>query len=182
MMHSRLASWLCLKSAPELGPKSTLELLQKYPEPQVFVGKSDHPVYCDESIKLATKEHLKTAFLSPELLRSLELVDKLQIQYSFFGDSDYPASLKSIDDPPLVLYYRGDLQGALSGLSLAVVGTRRPSAYGVAMCKKRLKPLCEKGVTIISGLAIGIDTTAHLSALEAGSKTLAVMASGLETI
>ncbi len=182
MTHNKLKAWLCLKSAPELGPKGTLELLQHYPNPEDYVGQPAHTLYQDTIIKQCTKEHLSKAALSPELLRSLDLGDKLQIDYVCYGDADYPVQLKCIDDPPLILYYRGDLHKALSGLSLSVVGTRRPTAYGVAMCQKLLKPLCLKGVTIISGLAMGIDTTAHLMALEGGSQTVAVMASGLDTI
>jgi DNA processing protein len=182
MTHDKLINWLCLKSAPDLGPKGTLELLSRYPNPEEFIGRAEHALYQDDKLKQTTKEHLINAILPDEKLRSLELIDKHQISNTFYGDADYPSQLYCLDDPPLILYYRGDFHQALSGISLAVVGTRRPSAYGVAMCEKLLKPLCEKGVSIISGLAMGIDTTAHQAALKAKSKTIAVLASGLETI
>ncbi len=181
-MIDKLKAWLCLKSAPELGIKGTLELLKRYPEPREFVGNSRHELFTEYPLKHTTKEYLLSASQPPIAERSITLLNEMDLHYLTLGDPEYPTALKAISEPPLILYYRGDLATALQGISLAVVGTRKPSAYGVQMCGKLLKPLCEKGVCIVSGLAMGIDTVAHQSAISAGSRTIAVLASGLETI
>lgn len=181
-MIDKLKAWLCLKSAPELGIKGTLELLKRYPEPREFVGNSRHELFTEYPLKHTTKEYLLSASLPPIAERSITLLNEMDLHYLTLGDPEYPTALKAISEPPLILYYRGDLATALQGISLAVVGTRKPSAYGVQMCGKLLKPLCEKGVCIVSGLAMGIDTIAHQSSLSAGSRTIAALASGLETI
>ncbi len=181
-MIDKLAAWLCLKSAPELGQKGTLALLRQFPDPQEFVGNPEHALYEIPSLKPSTREHLQKAVLADALQKSMNLREERGIDYVCLGDPDYPQALKLITNPPLILYFRGDLAKVLQGVNLAVVGTRKPSYYGTQMCRKLLKPVCDKSVCIISGLAVGIDTVAHQTALTAGSKTIAVLASGLEQI
>ncbi|GAB1367353.1 DNA-processing protein DprA [Candidatus Cloacimonadaceae bacterium] len=181
-MIDKLEAWLCLKSAPELGQKGTLALLKQFPDPQEFVGNPQHEVYDLSALKPASKEHLLKASLPEAMQKSLVLKDDQGIDFVCLGDSNYPATLQKIANPPLILYYKGDLGKALQGINLAVVGTRKPSFYGGQMCRKLLKPVCEKGVCVISGLAVGIDTIAHQTALAVGGKTIGVLASGLDQI
>jgi len=93
-------------------------------------------------------------------------------------DEDYPSLLKEIYDAPWLLYARGHLSSQ-DKFSLAVVGTRKVSLYGQQVTPWLTTPLAEAGLTIVSGLAIGVDTLAHQSALEAGGRTLAVVGCGL---
>ena len=95
------------------------------------------------------------------------------------GDPDYPDLLASIYDPPLVLYVQGRLTGAHP---VAVVGTRAPSMYGRRMARSLAGDAARAGLTIVSGLARGIDSEAHLAALEAGAPTWAVMGTGLARV
>lgn len=178
----KLKAWLCLKSAPLLGPKGVLDILQHYPDPQEFVGNPAHNIYREERLKPETINHLSQFILPENNNKILDLMAKYQIHYLGLTDPDYPACLKDICDPPLILYYRGNLSDTLNELCVGVVGTRKPTSYGVEMTRKILSPLCEQGVNIISGLAMGIDTIAHQTALKAKTKTIAVFASGLETI
>ncbi len=182
MNFYKLSAWLCLKHAPELGIKSTLELLNSYPDPCEFVGNPHHQLFQSGLIKPKTAEHLAQATLPKDLPRMQKLCEAHCIEALFLTDPDYPSALKSIEEPPLILYYRGSKEALDVLPSLAVVGTRKASAYGVEMCAKLIKPLCERGVMIISGLAMGIDTVSHHTALENGAKTIAVLASGLESI
>ena len=94
------------------------------------------------------------------------------------NDDRYPKLLKEIDSPPLCLYCKGNVQ-LLNTLSIAVVGTRRPTDYGIVTTKQFVKELSKHDITIISGLAVGIDTIAHKTALENQGKTIAVLAGGL---
>ena len=97
------------------------------------------------------------------------------------ASSDYPPLLKQIADPPLALYVRGDTT-ALSQFSVAMVGTRRPTAYGSAVAQRLARDLAQRQLIIVSGLARGIDSASHRGALEAPGKTVAVFGSGLDVI
>lgn len=178
----KLKAWLCLKSAPLLGTKGTLELLQKYPDPQEFVGNPTHSIYQEEKLKPETSSHLSNFSLPENSNKILDLMAKYQIQYLCLTDPDYPACLQDIFDPPLIIYFRGNFLETLNELCFGVVGTRKPTSYGVEMARKILTPLCEKRINVVSGLAMGIDTIAHQTALKAKTKTIAVFASGLDTI
>ena len=94
-------------------------------------------------------------------------------------DARYPRLLREIHDPPIVLYVRGRLESAQA---IGVVGTRKPSHYAAECAKKLSYQLAYAGVTVVSGLARGIDTAAHLAALAAKGRTIAVLGSGLNAI
>ena len=96
-------------------------------------------------------------------------------------DADYPKNLAMIYDPPLVLYVKGKLIHE-DEAGVAVVGTRHPSAYGVRMANKFARELAQRGMTVISGLARGIDAEAHRGALLAHGRTIAVLGSGLDVV
>ncbi|MBN1558564.1 MAG: DNA-processing protein DprA [Lentisphaerae bacterium] len=94
-------------------------------------------------------------------------------------DAEYPRPLREIHDPPLALYVRGALQAG-DRRAVAVVGTRRPSHYGRRVAEELAEGLARNGLTVVSGLAAGIDTAAHRGALAARGRTLGVMGSGLD--
>jgi len=98
-----------------------------------------------------------------------------------YFDSQYPPYLKEIPQPPWVLYVRGDVE-LLQSPSLAIVGARKPSTYGIQTTRKFASGLVAEGLTIVSGMAYGIDTEAHQSALEHDGKTIAVLASGVDVV
>lgn len=97
-------------------------------------------------------------------------------------DAEYPSFLRRMSDPPVVLYVRGNWLEADSQQSVAIVGTRQATPYGMTTARKFGRELAEKGCTIISGLARGIDTAAHWGALDAGGRTIAVLGFGLADI
>lgn len=96
-------------------------------------------------------------------------------------DPAYPARLAEIYDPPLALFCRGALHSA-DDCAVAIVGTRRPTAYGLRMAGQLSRDLAARGVTVISGLAEGIDAAAHAGALEAGGRTVAVLGCGVDIV
>ncbi|HQP84575.1 MAG TPA: DNA-processing protein DprA, partial [Candidatus Syntrophosphaera thermopropionivorans] len=181
-MTDKFKAWLCLKSAFGTKPKTALELVKKYPHPEEYVGNSQHPIYEDDTIPPQIKEQLLSAVPHPREEQIAKLCEHYEINAIFYGDEDYPLALANIILPPLILYYRGDLLKALNNISLAVVGTRKPTAYGKNACSKLLAPVCQREVTIVSGLAYGIDTVSHITALQNGAMTIAVLASGVENI
>ena len=93
----------------------------------------------------------------------------------------YPRRLKEIDQPPPVLYLRGDLLPA-DEWAVAIVGTRRITAYGRQVTEEVATTLARSGVTVVSGLARGVDSVAHKAALDAGGRTIAVLGSGVDVI
>ena len=111
----------------------------------------------------------------------MERLASLEIKVLTWQDAAYPALLKAADDAPPVLYIRGEITPADS-LAVAVVGTRRATPYGRQVAEEMSYQLASHSVTIVSGLARGIDGIAHRSAIQAGGRTLAVMACGLDMV
>jgi DNA processing protein len=116
-----------------------------------------------------------------EALKQLELCDKNQVDVITLWDDYYPLMLKNIFRPPVILFVKGTLQPADS-ISISIVGTRRNSSYGRMMAENFSSEFARAGIIITSGLADGIDTISHLSALKSVGITYAVLASGLDKI
>ena len=104
------------------------------------------------------------------------------IKFLAFEDEKYPKMLKQISNPPAVLYYKGDIEACNFERTLAVVGSRRASYSAKEAVNKVLSELKDTDICIVSGLAAGIDTAAHLAALENNLKTIGVIASGFDYI
>ena len=98
-----------------------------------------------------------------------------------FSDADFPVLLGQIYDPPALLWVRGHLEAA-DAAAVAVVGTRRATDYGLRVAEAFARALAEAGVTVVSGLAYGIDASAHAAALDAGGRTVAVLGSGVDRV
>ena len=113
--------------------------------------------------------------------RELELIEKYGCQVVTLYDAEYPPHLKEIDTPPFVLYVKGELTPE-DALSISLVGSRNAKDYGRKVGYRLSYQLAQRGVTVISGLARGIDTSAHRGALEAGGRTIAVMGNGLSVV
>ena len=108
----------------------------------------------------------------------IDLCAQHGIQILTESDPRYPRMLREIHDPPGLLFVQGTLAAA-DGLAIGIVGTRHATAYGLRQAERLAGSLSRAGLTIVSGLARGIDAVAHRAALEAGGRTLAVMASGV---
>ena len=131
------------------------------------------------SVKLAEK--VAQVRLTLDLEGVISRIGKLGITILTLDDETYPARLREIDQPPPVLYIRGTLSPDDSW-SVAMVGTRRISSYGRQVTDEIASYLAANGVTIVSGLARGVDGVAHLSCLRAGGRTIAILGSGVDRI
>lgn len=98
-----------------------------------------------------------------------------------WGDADYPTQLATIDDPPPVLWVRGDRAAAASP-AVSLVGSRAGSPYAIAVATRLAGDLCRHGLAVVSGLARGVDTAAHRGALDVGGATVAVLGSGVDVV
>ncbi|MCL5435490.1 MAG: DNA-processing protein DprA [Patescibacteria group bacterium] len=110
----------------------------------------------------------------------MEKIARFGVQIIIETDPNYPPLLKQIHNPPALLYVRGDPKTLASEFSLAVVGTRRISAYGKQVVPHLIRDLAASGISIVSGLALGVDELAHRSALDANGKTVAVLGCGID--
>lgn len=110
-----------------------------------------------------------------------EAIKAVKSSYCTLLDDDYPASLKQVYKPPLVLFYYGDwsLVNSIKD-HIAVIGTRKPTEYGERMTKKIVTDLVTMGQVIVSGMALGIDSIAHQAAIDHGGMTIAVLGSGID--
>ncbi len=125
-----------------------------------------------------TKAVLDAFYTDDQQDALLKELEEKHVHLLFQDDAHYPELLKEINDPPYLLYYAGDLS-CLQKPCVAIVGTRTPSDYGRHMAKKIAAELCQAGVTVVSGLARGIDIAAHQGALQAKGSTVGVLGSGI---
>ncbi|PID57458.1 MAG: DNA-protecting protein DprA [Ignavibacteriae bacterium] len=124
-------------------------------------------------------DEFKTASIPIKV--ELEKLDKLNARWTTYWSDDYPKILKEIYFPPIILYYKGTIKKEDS-ISLAVVGTRVPTRYGKTVAENFAKELSDYGITVVSGMARGIDSFAHAGALKGNGRTIAVIGSGLDVI
>lgn len=142
---------------------------------------SEKEEYIAFSLKKFKKFRMETS-----LSEYLERMAKLEIKFVGKKDKEYPERLRQIEGAPIGIYIRRQSKRqrleSFCKVSLAVVGTRKATAYGREVVKRLVAGLCDAGVTIVSGLALGIDAIAHKTALDAGGKTIGVLGSGLDRI
>ena len=181
-MDSRLKAWLQLIETKDLGPVKAHQLISSLGEPESFIGKGIEPLLDYQRISNEIKESLAVD-TEPENWENIcELSEKYQIKYTTILDDDYPAMLKNIFNPPLVLYYRGTLPKDDGATLIGIVGTRKPDNYGIMMTQKITGELSRSGYGIVSGLAFGVDTHAHRTTIENNGITYAVMGTGCDQI
>lgn len=167
---------ILLNSVKGLGPVRIKTLLSRFGTPQDIFGVSLLSLREAGLSETVAQALLQAPDLFP-LQRELEWVRKQGVQVVTFLEENYPKLLKEIHDPPVVLYVKGELRP--DDLSLAIVGSRKGSSYGLKVAEEIARQLVEYGLTVVSGLARGIDTASHEGALKAKGRTVAVLGSGL---
>lgn len=116
-----------------------------------------------------------------DLKRYFNRLKKLKIKYITYNDKNYPENLRGLEDAPLILYVLGDLKSDDIN-AVAIVGSRKMTSYGREVASKFAYELSGMGISIVSGLAFGVDAAAHIATLEAGGRGVAVLASGLDIV
>ncbi len=179
--NSSLGHWIALSQTPGLGA-ARFRLLESH-----FDGDL-------EAAWRASQRELRASGIGGGVVKAivesrekvspdgeLERLAQAGVAAFTWHDAQYPRRLKEIADPPPVLYCRGQLLPS-DEASVAVVGTRRPTRYGCKVTAQLCAELAARGVTVVSGLALGIDAQAHQAALDAGGRTLAALGNGLDTV
>lgn len=173
---------ITLNLIPSLGSIRIGRLLEFFGSPEIALH-ADADLICQvkgigPTLANAIKSWRTT--VNPE--REFELVERAGVKLTTIFDEDYPAPLRQLPDPPFVLYSKGQWLPQDGERSVAIVGSRRATAYGREVTRSFVNTFVMHGVTVISGLALGIDTEAHLSTLDAGGRTIAVIGSGLNRL
>jgi len=172
--------WLALALTPGLGPTKARRVIEFFGSVQKVFQASLTELEA-AGIQAVSAQSLGTG-------RSLELAqDELAraaaagVSIVVFEDPAYPAQLKQIYDPPLILYVRGN-EAAISQPGIALVGTRHPTPYGTGMAERLACDLAARGLVIFSGMARGVDTAGHRGAIAAKGKTVAVFGTGVDVV
>ncbi len=179
-MTGDLDIWLALQSISGLGASRLKTLCETFHPISKLITLSPDEIACAEGIgdllARAIFEKLKNL---PNSHNEQQLPDGAG--FITISQTNYPKNLYNIYDPPPVLYHKGELSEK-DEAAVAVVGTRNPSQYGLSVTETITKGLVKAGITIVSGLAAGVDSCAHETALRCGGRTIAVLASGLVNI
>ncbi len=171
--------WLGLTRIKGLGPIRIIRLLRKFNNPQSIWRATEKELRRVKGIgNLALKIIKQRKEIKIEQI--IDKINKCSIKYIVLTDKKYPKLLKEIYDPPPVLFYKGNISSI--NPAIAIVGSRKSTSYGRKIAKKLSYQLVQRGITVISGMARGIDSCGHFGALQAEGKTVAVMGAGLDYI
>jgi len=180
MIHENLKYWIALKSVAGVGNVVFFSLLEKFGSPQAVFGASAAGL---AEVKGITKETVREIIHFNQwdkVKAELELISKNKINIITYQDKFYPEKLLNIYDRPPYIYVRGTLND--QDINIAVVGSRQASAYGNYTTERISRELAQRGITVVSGMARGIDSAAHRGAISGRGRTLAVLGSGLDVI
>jgi len=175
---TQLHEQLCLALISGVGPLVRQRLLAHFGSPAEVLSASSGELQAVDSVGPTLAKRIVEARTEIDVDAQLQLARENGIDILLQSHSDYPALLKEIHDPPGVLFARGTLISA-DRLAIAIVGTRHASRYGTKHATQLATNLARAGITVVSGMARGIDAAAHRAALEAGGRTIAVLASGV---
>jgi DNA processing protein len=173
------APWLALAHVKGLGCVGFKKLVQRFSDPTQAFSASVAELEEIEGLHRDAVEGLATFSDWARVENEVRRARDAGVRMVPFADPDYPARLRTIPDPPPLLYVKGTLS-AQDEKSVAIVGSRSASEYGRRMARDLSRGLASLGFTVISGMARGIDGETHEAALQAGGRTLAVLGSGVE--
>jgi DNA processing protein len=180
VIDENLSFWLGFSKVPGIGPARLRHLLDYYGHIK-SAWQADPGELRAIGLDRRSVENLVRVRQTLDLEAELAKLEKLNVSVLTWESSDYSQLLKNIADPPICLYVRGALTPQ-DEWALAVVGTRRATTYGKESTHLLVSGLVKNNITIVSGLAYGIDTEAHQAALRAGGRTIAVLGCGVDII
>ena len=176
-----LIHWIWLATRPDMGDRMKLAVLEAFRDPEEIFYAEQNSYSNVPGITQAGME----ALADKDLSAAREILDscvELNIGLCTYNDGAYPARLKNIANPPVLLYYKGKLAGLDSSPVIGVVGTRKASAYGITTAKKMGYQIAKCGGILVSGLAEGIDGNAMAGALTAGGMVVGILGCGVDVI
>jgi DNA processing protein len=172
---------LALHLVPGIGPRLTAALLERFGSAAAVLRARPEQLAEVPHIGPQLAARLGDAMAQANVPAELDLMSRHGVRLLALGSPEYPAALATIPDPPHLLYVRGSIESRDAN-AVAVVGSRQCTSYGRRVAERLAADLARAGWTILSGLARGIDGVAHRGALQAGGRTIAVLAGGLSRI
>jgi len=181
MSAEDVSDWIALNMIPGVGGATYRRLLNFFGSPGAALRASLRDLNRIRGLTPAVCQSIVDQRDKVSIDREMEMIQQRGCKIITIHDESYPPNLKAIYDPPQVLYVRGDLLPADS-MAVSIVGTRSASPYGKMVAEQLSGHLAAKGITVISGMAYGIDTAAHKGCLNAGGRTIAVLGNGLSVV
>ena len=181
MLSQETKNLLHLSLIQGVGPKTVLFLVNILGSAEKVLNATPEELEKVGELSANARNRLTQRKLGCPLERELDLIQEYGCQIITYYDTSYPSLLKEVNPPPLLLYVRGELKPE-DALSIAIVGSREAKDYGRRVSYQLAHQLANRGLTVVSGFAKGIDTCAHRGSLEAGGRTIAVMGNGLSLI
>ena len=172
-------AWLALRRVAGIGDVLYRRLLEKFGSPHAVFAATEPELFSVEGIRHQTVRSMRTEVSTTVIDREFNRLEQNGVHIVTIHDRDYPERLKQIHDPPPLLFLKGELLPE-DHQSIAIVGSRKCSEYGRTMAHRISQELALRGFTIISGLARGVDASAHEGALNAGGRTLGILGCGLD--
>ena len=181
MDRDQLLPHLRLALTPGIGPRTLKQLLDKFETPEAVLAASSSELQMVDGVGSKLAAAVREARQRDEAEHEIERCQAAGIRITTTRDHEYPHMLREMYDPPTVLYLRGEFTSP-DHMAIAIVGSRHATRYGAKLARQLAGSLARAGLTIVSGLARGIDREAHEGALEVGGRTLAVLGSGVLNI
>lgn len=175
-----LAYWVGFNKVLGIGPARLRALLDFFGSIEA-AWQGDLASLQDAGLDRRSATNLLAMRRSLDLVAEMDRLDRAGVRVLTWVSEDYPTNLRNIHDPPPVIYVKGEILPE-DDWAVAVVGTRHASVYGKEAARRLATDLAINGVTVVSGLAAGIDTVAHQAALDAGGRSIAVLGSGVDRI
>jgi DNA processing protein len=175
-----LLPWFLLKDVPGIGNLLFKRLIGRYKSPESVFHASPDDLLTVSGMHPRLVSAIKSHRPADRIFRELDRVREKGYGIIPFTHPKYPPLLREIPDPPPLLYVSGNLENTTQTVS--VVGSRNATSYGIAATKRLCQALAELGLVIVSGMARGIDTAAHIGTLQGNGKTIAVLGSGFDRI
>jgi DNA processing protein len=176
---SDLLYWIALSQVPEVGPVRARKLLSVFRTPEKVFQAGFDDLLAVDGIGTTRAKNIKEFSSWNIVEEQMKVMEKTGIACVCSCDQSYPEMLREVEDAPVVLYVKGDMQPQ-DRFSIAMVGSRKVTHYGASVAETISEKLALMGFTIVSGMARGIDSIAHQAALKAGGRTIAVLGSGLD--
>jgi DNA processing protein len=180
--RSPLFHWLALERIPRVGPLTIARLYEGFKSPEAALHADFHQIRnvtgLSEKLARAITEY---SIPDDAILKDMETLERLGARVITRWDPDYPLNLQEIYDPPALLFVRGSLVPG-DRRAVAVVGTRNPTHYGIKMAEALTRDLVLAGVSVVSGLARGIDAVCHRTALKHSGRTIGVVGCGIDVV
>jgi DNA processing protein len=183
VIHSESMSdiryWIALSQLPDVGPVRAKNLLSVFGSPGRVFSAGPDSLRASHGISNRIAGSIREFSAWDRIEKQIEEMARQNIRAIPYSDPSYPEMLRAVEDAPVVLYQMGGFETE-DKYALAIVGSRRPTDYGVSVAEKLSEDLASMGFTIVSGMARGIDSISHRGALKAGGRTIAVLGSGLD--